>query len=193
MLKTPPKAARSGPKSRSPSETTLSDAVETVWKLALRVGSRVFGNAKRPKWCPFARSTDSWDLLMEPFRSFHTISLGSTLAIWVHYRAHRPEDPRMPMRHFSGRPRTPTRKKSLRPSKFTPPLLAARGGGVRGLPKGQPRRGARGPVEWPISEYCELACQDGAGRRRLELSLHFEPMADRHAPYPFTQMAKVEL
>src|SRR5215218_217183 len=27
---------------------------ETVWKVAVRVGSRYLGSAKRPKWCPFA-------------------------------------------------------------------------------------------------------------------------------------------
>src|SRR5215212_10505641 len=28
--------------------------LETVWKVAVRAGSRYLGSAKRPKWCPFA-------------------------------------------------------------------------------------------------------------------------------------------
>ena len=50
------------------------------------------------------------------------------------------------------------------------------------MPKDYPGEGgATGLVEWPISDPCELSCQESgvAGRpRRLKLSLHFELMAD---------------
>ena len=37
-------------------------------------------------------------------------------------------------------------------------LLAQRGGGATGVPKGHPPQGgARGLAEWPISEHCELS------------------------------------
>ena len=55
-------------------------------------------------------------------------------------------------------------------------LLAARGGGAaQACPKGTPEGGAAGLGEWPISEHCELSCQESgaAGRRRLKRSSRF--------------------
>ena len=39
-------------------------------------------------------------------------------------------------------------------------LLAAQGGGAEACPKGTPGGRARGLGEWPISEHCELTCQE---------------------------------
>ena len=44
--------------------------------------------------------------------NYQTVSWRSTLAIWVHGKAHQPRDPSMPLRLFAGRCARATRKKS---------------------------------------------------------------------------------
>ena len=78
-----------------------------------------------------------WEPKLDPIRNYQTVSLGSTLAIWLSGRAHHSRVPRMPVRLFAGWSPAPTRKNS--PSfKDHNHLLAVGGGPAHTLPKGHP-------------------------------------------------------
>jgi len=85
----------------------------------------------------------------------------------------------MPVRLIAGRCARATRKKSLRPSKSATPSFSTHEEVERRRAQGAPRN-----VELETSKIgsfrstASLPAKMGAGCRRLELSLHFELMAD---------------